>query len=231
MIKVIAFDLWNTLIATTIDFPHLISLAKKDDLSLGEFIAKYESATHKRSFSSFQELKNAFFKEFEETNNELLEKELYEVYINRVDKIIFFPDVKENLIKLKKQGYTLVLVSNVENLAFNDVNKVLNLEQYFDHFCLSYEVGAIKPDKKMFDCIIKKTGVLPSEVLMVGDSLRSDIFGAKSALMHNCWINRPKKSYDLAKVTPEFEIKSFDELYLVLEKLNGSKKRNGASSK
>ena len=75
----------------------------------------------------------------------------------------------------------------------------------------------------MFDCILKKTRVLPSEVLMVGDSLRSDIIGAKKAKMHNCWINRPNKSYDLAKVVPEFEIKSFNELPKVLNKLNGVK--------
>jgi 2-haloalkanoic acid dehalogenase type II len=224
MIKVVAFDLWNTLIATTIDFPHLISLAKKDNLSLGEFIGKYENATHKKSFDSFEELKNAFFKEFNQTNNVLLEKELYEVYTNRIDKIIFFSDVKENLIKLKKQGYVLVLVSNVENLAFIEVNKVLNLEKYFNHFCLSYEVGAIKPDKRMFDCALKKTKVLPSEVIMVGDSLRSDIVGAQNSKMHNCWINRPKKSYDLAKITPEFEIKTLDDIYSVLSELNGTKK-------
>ncbi|NMA44403.1 MAG: HAD family hydrolase [Candidatus Diapherotrites archaeon] len=223
MIKVIAFDLWNTLIGSTMDFPYLISLSKKDDWSLGEYIAKYENALHKKSFSSFQELKNAFFKELKETENELLEKALYDIYSSRVDKIVFFPDVEDNLLKLKKQGYPLVLVSNVENLAFDDVNKVLDLNKYFDYFCLSFEVGAIKPDKKMFDCILKKTRVLPSEVLMVGDSLRSDIIGAKKAKMHNCWINRPNKSYDLAKVVPEFEIKSFNELPKVLNKLNGVK--------
>lgn len=205
------------------DFPYLISLSKKDDWSLGEYIAKYENALHKKSFSSFQELKNAFFKELKETENELLEKALYDIYSSRVDKIVFFPDVEDNLLKLKKQGYPLVLVSNVENLAFDDVNKVLDLNKYFDYFCLSFEVGAIKPDKKMFDCILKKTRVLPSEVLMVGDSLRSDIIGAKKAKMHNCWINRPNKSYDLAKVVPEFEIKSFNELPKVLNKLNGVK--------
>lgn len=223
LIKVIAFDLWNTLIGSTMDFPYLISLSKKDDWSLGEYIAKYENALHKKSFSSFQELKNAFFKELKETENELLEKALYDIYSSRVDKIVFFPDVEDNLLKLKKQGYPLVLVSNVENLAFDDVNKVLDLNKYFDYFCLSFEVGAIKPDKKMFDCILKKTRVLPSEVLMVGDSLRSDIIGAKKAKMHNCWINRPNKSYDLAKVVPEFEIKSFNELLKVLNKLNGVK--------
>ncbi len=223
LIKVIAFDLWNTLIGSTMDFPYLISLSKKDDWSLGEYIAKYENALHKKSFSSFQELKNAFFKELKETENELLEKALYDIYSSRVDKIVFFPDVEDNLLKLKKQGYPLVLVSNVENLAFDDVNKVLDLNKYFDYFCLSFEVGAIKPDKKMFDCILKKTRVLPSEVLMVGDSLRSDIIGAKKAKMHNCWINRPNKSYDLAKVVPEFEIKSFNELPKVLNKLNGVK--------
>ena len=222
LIKVIAFDLWNTLIGSTMDFPYLISLSKKDDWSLGEYIAKYENALHKKSFSSFQELKNAFFKELKETENELLEKALYDIYSSRVDKIVFFPDVEDNLLKLKKQGYPLVLVSNVENLAFDDVNKVLDLNKYFDYFCLSFEVGAIKPDKKMFDCILKKTRVLPSEVLMVGDSLRSDIIEQK-AKMHNCWINRPNKSYDLAKVVPEFEIKSFNELPKVLNKLNGVK--------
>lgn len=224
VIKVIVFDLWNTLVPATIDWPHLISLTKKEHMNLGEFIGKYESATQTKRIDSYDDLRKSFFAAFDQFDNLLLEQELYEVFINRLDKIGFFPDVEHNLIKLKSQGYKLALLSNTENIAFEKVKEKTNLEKYFDFFCLSCDVGTIKPDKKMYDCVLKKGHVLPKEALMVGDSLRSDITGAQNSKMHACWLNRPKKSFDLANIKAEFEINTLDDIYRVLGVLNGESK-------
>jgi FMN phosphatase YigB (HAD superfamily) len=66
--------------------------------------------------------------------------------------------------------------------------------------------------------------VKENECLMIGDSLRSDITGAVSVGMHAAWINRPGKSYDLAKITPEFELNTLKDIDRVLGVLNGKKK-------
>jgi len=224
MIKAIVFDLWRTLIPATVDFVHLASLLKKQDISVTDFIARYEKATQLTRHKDFAELRRDFFKEFSQSDNELLEQELYEVYTNRIDKIRFFPEVVEVLKKLKSEGYKVALLSNTEDLIAPVLEKNIKLSTHFDIFAPSYEIGAIKPDKRAFDFVLAKLKLKPSEVLMVGDSLRSDIVGAQKAGWHNCLINRSGKILDGAKVKPDFEIKSLDELSRVLGVLNATRK-------
>jgi putative hydrolase of the HAD superfamily len=114
----------------------------------------------------------------------------------------------------------LALLSNTENIAFDKVEARLRLSEYFDFLGLSCNIKAVKPDAKMFDSIIKKFKVSSREVLMVGDSLRSDIAGAKSAGMHSAWINRKGKSFDFAKIKPEFELNTLKDIYKVVGVLN-----------
>ena len=222
MIKLVVFDLWQTLIPATLDFVHMASLLKQEKLSLSEFIPRYERATQLKKYKNFEELRKDFFEEFKEYDNKLLEQELYEIYFNRIDHIHFYPEAKETLIKLRKEGYKVALLSNTESLLTKEIEKKLELSKLFDLVVLSYETGAIKPDKQAFDYVLKKLKVKPSEALMEGDSLRSDIIGSKNAGMHNCLINRMGKVIDTAKASPDFTIKSLDEVSYVLGVLNAN---------
>ena len=136
----------------------------------------------------------------------VLEQMLYEIYVNRIDKIVFFDDVLPTLVELKNKGYKLALLTNTENLTFEKIEAKLKLSNYFDFLGLSYEIGEIKPNPKMFEAVVNHFGVKPSECLMVGDSLRSDITGAKNFGIPSVWINRPKKSFDFAEIKPDFEL-------------------------
>ena len=138
-----------------------------------------------------------------------------------MDKIYFFEDAVFTLKKLKKDGYKLALLTNTENIAFEKVELILKTSKYFDYLGLSYEIGEVKPNKKMYQSVVNHFNVKESECLMVGDSLRSDVIGAKKVGMHQVWINRPGKSYDLAKITPEFELNTLKDIDRVLGVLNG----------
>lgn len=221
MIKLVIFDLWRTLIPATIDFTHLSSLLKKEGLSKTEFIERYEAVAQLKNYKNFEELRNDFFKEFREQSNSDLEQELYEIYFNRFDKIYFFSDVVPTLKKLKKEGYKLALLSNTESLQAKEIEKKLKLKEYFDFLGYSFKLNTLKPDKKAFQKVLDNFKVSSKETLMIGDSLRSDIQGANNMNIHSCWINRDNLDLDSAKVKPEFEIKSLNELEKVLGFLNG----------
>ncbi|MGI6589132.1 MAG: HAD family hydrolase [Candidatus Iainarchaeum sp.] len=224
MIKVVIFDLWNTLIPATIDWPHLISLVKKSSInneessSLGDFIKKYEELTQKKKYGDYEELRKDFLSGFS-AKGVVLEQMLYEIYVNRIDKIVFFDDVLPTLVELKNKGYKLALLTNTENLTFEKIEAKLKLSNYFDFLGLSYEIGEIKPNPKMFEAVVNHFGVKPSECLMVGDSLRSDITGAKNFGIPSVWINRPKKSFDFAEIKPDFELSTLRDIDKVLEGL------------
>lgn len=220
MIKVIVFDLWNTLIPTTINWPRLFNLIGEQNIPLGVFLERYERATQLKKYKNFEHFRKDFLKEFG-PDSKILEDELYEVFTNRLDKIYFFPEVVSVLKNLRSKGYKLALLSNTENIAFNKVEEKIQLSKYFDFLGLSYNIKAIKPDKKMFNSVLKKFKVSPKEVIMVGDSLRSDIIGAKNVGMHNAWVNRKGKSFDLAKTQAEFELNTLKDITKVLGVLNG----------
>jgi 2-haloalkanoic acid dehalogenase type II len=221
MIKLVVFDLWRTLIPATIDFTHLFSLIKQTSLSVPEFVHEYEDAVQKKNYKNFQELHNDFLNYFKQEKTEILEQELNEIYFNRFDKIYYFPEVEATLKKLKKQGYKIALLSNTESVQQQQLEEKLKLKNYFDFLGYSFEIGAIKPDKKMFQTVLDNFKIKPEEVVMVGDSLRSDIGGSQSVGMHNCQIERDgmeKKFHPSIK--PEFKITKLNELFKVLGELN-----------
>ncbi|MDD3083620.1 MAG: HAD family hydrolase [Candidatus ainarchaeum sp.] len=223
MIKLIVFDLWRTLIPATIDFNHLFSLTKKNFLTKEEFLKNYERATHIKNYSSINELKKDFFLAFNGIEKSTLDKMFYEIYFNRFDKIHFFPDVEKNLTNLKNSGYKLALLSNTESLLAGNIEQKLSLNKYFDFLGYSFNIRSLKPNKEAFLFVLKKFGVEPFESLMVGDSLRTDIFGAKKVGMYSVLVNRNNFILDNANVKPDFEIKSFNEIEKVLNFLNKKK--------
>ncbi len=224
MIKLIIFDLWRTLIPATIDFTHLFSLLKKEGISRGEFIERYEKATQFKDYKVFEDLRKDFFEEFKEQSNSDLEQELYEIYFNRFDKIYFFSDVVPVLKKLKKKGYKIALLSNTESFIRKPLEEKLDAKKYIDFFGYSFKLNALKPSKEAFQKVLDNFKVSSQEALMVGDSLRSDVQGANNMNMHSCWLNRDNLNLDSANVKPEFEIKSLTELDKVLGVLNGQSK-------
>ncbi|MDD4250626.1 MAG: HAD family hydrolase [Candidatus ainarchaeum sp.] len=223
MIKLVIFDLWRTLIPATIDFNHLFSLITKKGFSKEKFIEDYENAVQLKEYNSLEELKKDFFLTFRHVEGVDLGKEFYEIYTNRFDKINFFPDVKKNLLNVKNAGFKMALLSNTESLLSKKIEDKLKLNDYFDFLGYSFEINFLKPDKRAFDFVLNKFNVKPSEAVMVGDSLRSDIAGAKNAGMFTIQIDRENFVLDEANVKPDFKISSFDELIEKLGYLNEKK--------
>jgi YjjG family noncanonical pyrimidine nucleotidase len=65
------------------------------------------------------------------------------------------------------------------------------LEPYFPRQFISEEVGFSKPDIRFFEHVMAALDYPdPSRVLIVGDSLTSDIQGGMNAGIVTCWLNR-----------------------------------------
>ena len=86
-------------------------------------------------------------------------------------------------------------------------NEVAEQEEKLDHFQLrplidfmivSAGVGVAKPDPEIFRIALAKAGTLPEETVMVGDSWRSDVAGARSTGIRPVWFNR----FHLARPDP-----------------------------
>lgn len=110
--------------------------------------------------------------------------------------------------------YDLGIIANqLDGLADRlDAWGILNC---FSHIFSSWDYQIKKPDARLFQLALEKSGYSPFETVMVGDRLDNDIFPAKALGMNTIWIRQGfggmQKPITPAYV-PDVEIANLDEL-------------------
>ncbi|MFV2000057.1 MAG: YjjG family noncanonical pyrimidine nucleotidase [Acidimicrobiia bacterium] len=98
-----------------------------------------------------------------------------------------FPGAREVLEDLA-EAFTLALVSNGIGQVQRDKIARLGLDTYFDSIVISGEVGTSKPGTGIFDIVFDRLGNPDrTTVLMIGDSLTSDIRGGINYGIDTMW--------------------------------------------
>ena len=82
-----------------------------------------------------------------------------------------YPDTVEVLGSLRARGVKTAVVSNI---AFDIRPALQRAGAEVDEFVLSYEVGAVKPDPRIFHLALDRLGVAAADAVMVGDSEEND---------------------------------------------------------
>jgi HAD superfamily hydrolase (TIGR01549 family) len=208
--KVIIFDLWGTLLENGI-FPSPARQTKKIlglfDMGFGEYIETFEKAFMTKNFSN---LKEAFTNVFEEmgVDPEPYNREERLIGLWNKNKLFVKPydDTFEVLKDLRKK-YKIVLLSNSPFYTSETLEK-FEFDKYMDSIHLSYDSGLLKSDKKSFELVLKEFKIKPEEALMVGDSIESDMDGAKSAGIPGILIDRRDKRSFKNKVLSLTELRN-----------------------
>lgn len=105
-----------------------------------------------------------------------------------------YPDTREILTRLRSQGTRLAIITNAPwdtpaRLLRGDLER-WRIEGFFDAFICSGEVPWRKPNPAFMLAAAEALGIAADECLVVGDTLESDIAGARAAGMRSAWINR-----------------------------------------
>ena len=93
------------------------------------------------------------------------------------------------------------------------------LDRYIDGLFISEDMGVTKPDAAFFDICLAQIGEPKSSCIMIGDSLSSDMLGAKNASLDSVWfmpsgnVKEAMTAYDINDCAS-----SFEELYAILKK-------------
>jgi 2-haloacid dehalogenase len=85
--------------------------------------------------------------------------------------------------------YPLALVTNGIAAVQNKRFAASPITPYFRSIVISEEAGVAKPDPRIFRPALEAIGVEAADVLFVGDSVTSDMAGARNAGMDFCWLN------------------------------------------
>lgn len=83
----------------------------------------------------------------------------------------------------------------VSNIDTDDILQAISFHKLNPADIITSEMAmSYKPQREIFDFALSKTGFDASEVIHVGDSVKSDIEGASSVGIKAVWINRFQKS-------------------------------------
>ena len=226
-IKVILWDIDRTLL----DFEAAEKCAIRscfEKFEMGEctdeMIARYSAINHRywerleRGELTKPEVLEGRFREFFTTEGLDTGKvaEFNQEYQIRLGDTIVFCDNGYELVKELKNKVKQYAVTNGTAVAQERKLKNSGLDLLFDGVFISDSIGYEKPDARFFDAVF--AGIIPcekDEILIVGDSLTSDIRGGNNAGIRCCWYN-PGKAVNRQGVRVDYEISNLREVLGIL---------------
>ncbi|MEI3607602.1 YjjG family noncanonical pyrimidine nucleotidase [Pseudogracilibacillus sp. SE30717A] len=126
--------------------------------------------------------------------------------VKEAEKVI--RDLSHKRLAIITNGYTDVQKSRINKSP---------LEGAFEHIIISESTGFQKPQTEIFDYAFNKLQITDKDnVLMVGDSLTSDIQGGVNYGIDTCWFN-PKYKENNTSLKPTYEINKLESLLEIIK--------------
>ena len=126
-------------------------------------------------------------------------------------RLQLYPGVREVLDQLRA-NYRLAAVTDGQKLWAIPEMRSLGLLEYFDPVIVSSSHGYRKPDRRMFERMLTKLNLDPSEVLFIGNDMFRDVYGAKRVGIQTIFFESNQGSREPAGAEPDYIIRNFSEL-------------------
>ena len=199
--KAILFDSWGTLIENGVKPSPLRQVQEilRVRLPFSEFVQQFEKSFMTRKYTDLGE---AFYAAIDDLGIRVAPF-VVEKLIGLWNKNMLFAKPFEDITELTKlkQKYKIGMISNTDPFSLTPVLEKHDLTKYFDAVVLSCDAGVLKTDPKMYELCLQQLGVSKDECVMVGDSMQTDIEGAKRAGIRAILMDRKdRREYD-EKVT------------------------------
>lgn len=206
----------------------LFDFKKTEDYALEKLVEDFDTEYPKEyCIQTYKKINTQIWKEFEQglITSDALKVErfnrfakeinlncdactLSEKYINYLGDGSFLFEETIELISELHNKYKLCIITN--GLADVQNRRIRNsiIGHYFDDIVISDEIKIAKPNPEIFNHTLQNINhENKSTVLMIGDSLSSDIRGGIKAGIDTCWFNL-NKSENSTDIKPKYEIYS-----------------------
>ena len=151
-----------------------------------EINLRHPAQTHDLSFLRLESIREMLLRAGDPGH---LAEAAFEVFFAARQRVELFDDALPALA-FWSQRYPVVALSN----GNADVHRV-GIGQYFHASVSAQSLGVAKPDARIFVAGAQAAGVLPHEVLHIGDDAHADCVGAMDAGMQVVWLNREGKDW------------------------------------
>lgn len=143
------------------------------------------------------------------------EKEIFNnLFVEFLYDEIEMVDGIEDLLSYLSNKYQIYAASNgVYEMQVNRIKKS-NLSKYFKDIFVSDKIGFEKPDKRFFQKIMNITKFSNNDLIMIGDSIKSDIVGARNSKIKSIYFNKENKKISDKNFT--YQVKKLSEIKKIL---------------
>lgn len=216
----------------------LLDFGKDETQALTIIMGKYGIETSEENIKTYKEINVSLWKALErgEIDKPTLKQVRFRLFFEKIGFVTkedpfkineeylanlgsggnLLDGAKELIEELSNQGYDLYIVTNgIANTQRKRLTKA-GILPYFTEIFVSETVGHQKPKKEYFDYVlshIKEKDI--SKVLLVGDSLTSDIKGSVDAGITCAWL-RHNPAADYGAYSPDFVIDSIQQVKSLL---------------
>ena len=231
MIKVLLWDLDNTLldfskaekaaIAVTFDKMNMSKFTTKMYNSYTKIDRLYWHKIEKKELSKDV----ALVKRYEDLFalyglDTSMAKEFNDNYAVALADIIVYKDKSLDILTSLKGKYKQYIVSNGVSKIQHKRLKNSGIDKIVDGVFISDDIGYEKPSIEFFDYVLNHIEYKDkSEIMIIGDTLTSDIRGGNLAGIHTCWYNPQKKGCPCGYKV-ELDVQSLGEFVEVLKLIN-----------
>lgn len=166
---------------------------------------------------SAQELRSERFRRFlAKENLSHNHYKMSDVYIGYLSEGTVLIEGAFEMIEYLKEKYSISIITNgLADVQYSRINNSF-LKNAFDHIFISEEIGYPKPMREIFEHVLRVLGnPQKEEVLIIGDSFRSDIIGGINFGIKTCWVN-PKHIENESGLKPDYEIRQLKDILSIL---------------
>lgn len=144
--------------------------------------------------------------------------ELYNVYWDYFLENIKLIDGSEMVLESlqKKEVKLAICTDQTAQIQHRKIRK-LGLDRYMQYIVSSEEVGAEKPDARIFKKVLEKMNLRGEEVIYIGDDYKRDIIGANNCGISTYWFNTNEKQKSNESVEC-YQFASYKELREIIER-------------
>jgi HAD superfamily hydrolase (TIGR01662 family) len=190
------------------------------------FIREYENASAISHFYKVEiPIENIMSKVFrkaklKDRDGTLVRDAVKQFYRPEIHAWQAYPDTVQTLNALESFGFKMGLISNAKSdYAVRSILEEQGLTKFFGIIITSAELRLRKPRPDLFSRALSALNTKPNEAVFVGDSLQSDMLGARTAGLRSIHVLRKPIDHSHL-VVPDITVKSLAEALTQITKWN-----------
>ena len=216
----------------------LFDFKKSESIALEASFKHYSIKKSQEVFSIFEEENQAYWRAFEKGiykgggdssvrfknfckrigRCDINSDEICEYYLSLLSQTAFPIENSVSLLEKLSKNYDIYIVTNSLKTVNDSRSEVGGITPFIKGRFVSEAIGVSKPQKGFLDYCFEHMPYKKEEVLLIGDSLFSDIKGAVEYGIDSCWFNQKNRDNDTG-LAPTYEIHSLWDLLRILKEI------------